>query len=315
MSVKPTVVGDEIEELEELDDFSIDDDIDARPDRSSFIPSVLSPYLVLYFPSKKKKNDSRSSIKKSQDQETSYNMTFENVGKCIIINNKHFKSCTEMGERHGTDKDAEALVKCFRNLGFQVTVHNDCTCAKMETVLKTVSEEDHKNSACFVCIILSHGDQGSIYGTDGLTSIKELAAHFRGDRCKTLLEKPKLFFIQACQGTEFDDGVQADSGSFSETDAQPHYKVPVEADFLFAYSTVPGYYSWRNPGTGSWFIQSLCTVLNEHGKSLELMQLLTRVNYRVARHYQSCTDSPDFNEKKQMPCIVSMLTKELYFPK
>lgn len=35
-----------------------------------------------------------------------------------------------------------------------------------------------------------------IYGKDGVTPIKDLTAHFRGDRCKTLLEKPKLFFIQ-----------------------------------------------------------------------------------------------------------------------
>lgn len=29
-----------------------------------------------------------------------------------------------------------------------------------------------------------------------MTAIKDLTVHFRGDRCKTLLEKPKLFFIQ-----------------------------------------------------------------------------------------------------------------------
>lgn len=28
--------------------------------------------------------------------------------------------------------------------------------------------------------------------------------------------------------------------------------LPSEADFLFAYSTVPGYYSWRNSQRGSW---------------------------------------------------------------
>ena len=27
------------------------------------------------------------------------------------------------------------------------------------------------------------------------------------------------------------------------------------ADFLIAYSTVPGFYSWRNTTQGSWFIQ------------------------------------------------------------
>ena len=28
--------------------------------------------------------------------------------------------------------------------------------------------------------------------------------------------------------------------------------LPIEADFLYAYSTVPGYLSWRNASSGSW---------------------------------------------------------------
>lgn len=49
--------------------------------------------------------------------------------------------------------------------------------------------------------------------------------------------------FQACRGSEFDEGIQTDSGPANdtlETDANPRYKIPVEADFLFAYSTVPG---------------------------------------------------------------------------
>ncbi|XP_066880748.1 caspase-7 isoform X2 [Kogia breviceps] len=282
------------------------DTVDAKPDRSSFVPSLFS---------KKKKNDSGKSAKNPRDRVPTYqyNMNFEKVGKCIIINNKNFDRVTGMGVREGTDKDAEALFKCFRSLGFDVTVYNDCSCARMQDLLKKASEEDHRNSACFACILLSHGEENLIYGTDGKTAIKDLTAHFRGDRCKTLLEKPKLFFIQACRGTELDDGIQADSGPINDTDANPRYKIPVEADFLFAYSTVPGYYSWRNPGSGSWFVQALCSILNEHGKSLEILQILTRVNGRVARHFESRSNDPCFHEKKQIPCVVSMLTKELYF--
>nr|4ZVP_B Chain B, Caspase-7 [Homo sapiens]4ZVP_D Chain D, Caspase-7 [Homo sapiens]4ZVQ_B Chain B, Caspase-7 [Homo sapiens]4ZVQ_D Chain D, Caspase-7 [Homo sapiens] len=103
------------------------------------------------------------------------------------------------------------------------------------------------------------------------------------------------------------------SGPINDTDANPRYKIPVEADFLFAYSTVPGYVSMRSPGRGSWFVQALCSILEEHGKDLEIMQILTRVNDRVARHFESCSDDPHFHEKKQIPCVVSMLTKELYF--
>ncbi|ERE79286.1 caspase-7-like protein [Cricetulus griseus] len=101
-----------------------------------------------------------------------------------------------MDVRNGTDKDAEALFKCFRSLGFDVVVYNDCSCAKMQDLLRKASEEDHSNSACFACVLLSHGEENLIYGKDGVTPIKDLTAHFRGDRCKTLLEKPKLFFIQ-----------------------------------------------------------------------------------------------------------------------
>nr|XP_042094974.1 caspase-7 isoform X1 [Ovis aries] len=311
-----------------------DDTVDAKPDRSSFVASILREEgnslpviagrsVVLMQRgvlsdgdmSKKKKNDSGKSVNIPRDRVPTYqyNMNFEKVGKCIIINNKNFDRRTGMGVRNGTDKDAEALFKCFRSLGFDVAVYNDCSCAKMQDLLKKASEEDHRNSACFACILLSHGEENLIYGTDGKTAIKDLTAHFRGDRCKTLLEKPKLFFIQACRGTELDDGIQADSGPINDTDANPRYKIPVEADFLFAYSTVPGYYSWRNPGSGSWFVQALCSILNEHGKSLEILQILTRVNDRVARHFESQSDDPRFHEKKQIPCVVSMLTKELYF--
>lgn len=294
---------DHASELGEVDS-SIMDVVDAKPDRSSFASLLW----------KKKKNGSTCSVRTTGSQVPTYryNMDFKKLGKCIIINNKNFDKATGMDVRNGTDKDAEALFKCFHSLGFEVSVYNDCSCAKMQDLLKQASEEDHSNAACFACILLSHGEENVIYGKDGVTPIKDLTAHFRGDRCKTLLEKPKLFFIQACRGTELDDGIQADSGPISDTDANPRCKIPVEADFLFAYSTVPGYYSWRSPGRGSWFVQALCSVLNEHGKDLEIMQILTRVNYRVARDFESQSLNPCLSEKKQIPCMVSMLTKELY---
>lgn len=51
--------------------------------------------------------------------------------------------------------------------------------------------------------------------------------------------KPKMFFIQACQGDNLDKGVTL---SRTETDGQPghSYRIPSHADFLIAYSTIPG---------------------------------------------------------------------------
>ncbi|NXL23648.1 CASP3 protein, partial [Setophaga kirtlandii] len=239
----------------------------------------------------------------------SYRMDYPEMGECVIINNKNFQPHTRMSARSGTDADAASVREVFMNLRYKVKINNDLSCGNIFKLLKKVSEEDHSKRSSFVCVLLSHGDEGLIYGTDGPLELKALTSLFRGDRCRSLAGKPKLFFIQACRGTELDAGIETDSGS-EETMCQ---KIPVEADFLYAYSTAPGYYSWRNAVQGSWFIQSLCEMLKKHAGKLELMQILTRVNRKVAE-YESCSTQQDFNAKKQIPCIVSMLTKEFYFP-
>uniref|UniRef100_A0A2D4HGW4 Caspase-7 n=1 Tax=Micrurus lemniscatus lemniscatus TaxID=129467 RepID=A0A2D4HGW4_MICLE len=291
------------------------DAVDAKPSRTDRL-SIFT---------KKKKNEWEGQPEDSSGNQYriiiptfQYNISYKKLGKCIIINNKNFAKDTGMCIRNGTDKDAGDLQKCFRDIGFEVSIYNDLSCKKMREILGEVANEDHSDAACFSCILLSHGDEGRIYGTDAFMAIKDLTTLFRGDKCQSLIGKPKLFFIQACRGSEFDEGIQTDSGSSNDTlemDANPRYKIPVEADFLYAYSTVPGYYSWRNPGKGSWFVQSLCSVLNEYGKNMEILQVLTLVNYRVARNYESQSDDPHFCRKKQIPCVVSMLTKELYFCK
>ncbi|KAM4702747.1 caspase-7 [Rhinophrynus dorsalis] len=311
--------GDLVLESDIKDNHSDDEDnnadeLDAKPDRSQRFGIF----------SRKKKSDSEHPDKAPDSchhvriiaPAFQYKMNYGKVGKCIIINNKNFRKETGMCTRNGTDKDAGDLMYCFKSLGFDAKVYNDRSCEQMEALLYDVAQQDHSNSACFACILLSHGEEGMIYGTDGAMPIKTLTSLFRGDKCRSLVGKPKLFFIQACRGSEFDEGIQTDSGPTNdsmETDANPRYKIPVEADFLFAYSTVPGYYSWRNPGRGSWFVQALCSVLMEYGKELEIMQILTRVNHLVATSYESWSDDSRFSEKKQIPCVVSMLTKELYF--
>lgn len=136
-----------------------------------------------------------------------------------------------------------------------------------------------------------------------------------------MVGKPKIFIIQACRGYQTDPGVKVsvtdalkDEESRSQTLEPQSIKLPVEADFIFAYSTVPGFYSWRNGANGSWFIQALCQVLDELKDSpVEIRKLLTRVNRMVAQNFQSSNpDNADFHKMKQVPCITSMLTKDLF---
>ena len=55
---------------------------------------------------------------------------------------------------------------------------------------------DHSDCDCFGCAILSHGREGFVYATDRLIPLEALTVPFKGDRCPTLVGKPKLFFIQ-----------------------------------------------------------------------------------------------------------------------
>nr|XP_040042114.1 caspase-3a [Gasterosteus aculeatus aculeatus] len=236
-----------------------------------------------------------------------YSLSFPSIGQCIIINNKNFDRGTGMNQRNGTDVDAANAMKVFGNLGYKVKVYNDQSVAQIQHVLTSVSKQDHSCSASFVCVLLSHGDGDLFFGTDGPVPLKSLTSLYRGDRCKSLVGKPKLFFIQACRGTELDPGIEADSVKDETT------RIPVEADFLYAFSTAPGYYSWRNTTTGSWFMQSLCDMISKYGKELELQHIMVRVNHKVAVAFESVSNSPDFNARKQIPCVVSMLTKEMYF--
>lgn len=88
--------------------------------------------------------------------------------------------------------------------------------------------------------------------------------------------------------------------------------IPELADLLIMYSTSEGFYSFRNETDGSWFIQSLVTELKENPRE-ELLTILTGVNRRVAYAHQSNTLDPRYHAFKQMPNILSTLTKSFYF--
>ncbi|XP_035227245.1 caspase-like [Stegodyphus dumicola] len=179
-----------------------------------------------------------------------------------------------------------------------------------------VGKEDHSKNSCFVCCVLSHGESGILYGSDGKYETERIFAPFRGDVCPTLAGKPKVFFIQACQGDKLDHGVSmkcqiaTDSSSIQEET----YRIPTHADFLIVYSTVSGFYSWRNTTNGSWFIQALCAALQAHAKDMDLLGLLTIVNRKVAYDFESFTPQDNsMHLKKQVPCVTSTLTRNIKF--
>ena len=82
-------------------------------------------------------------------------------------------------------------------------------------------------------------------------------------------------------------------------------------------SVIVGFYSFRSC-RGSVFILELCEMLRQYSSTLDLLHILTRVNYEVAYSFESRVNPQIpghelLSRKKQMPSITSMLTKYLYF--
>lgn len=121
----------------------------------------------------------------------------------------------------------------------------------------------------FVCCILSHGEKGSVLGIDGeQVLIRDLTQPFA--ECHKLAHKPKLFFIQACQGNEFQRDLWEADGKESSTEEGPFeedshtaaiHSIPIDADFLIGIASVEHYRSFRHVTDGSIFIQELCKQL------------------------------------------------------
>lgn len=175
--------------------------------------------------------------------------------------------------------------------------------------------------------ILSHGSKDGVIFTADSTFIKvnDLWDSFVGSKCEKLIGKPKLFFVQACRGDRRDSGVIFDSkrprldesfddavDSLSEDNT---FKIPTMADILVMYSTYEGHVSFRDTKDGSWFIQTVCKELQEN-KHDELLTILTGVNRSIAYSRQSnIREDISYHEKKQIPTLVSTLTKALHFVK
>ncbi|XP_046568769.1 caspase-3-like isoform X2 [Haliotis rubra] len=168
-----------------------------------------------------------------------YNMNHRHRGFAYIINNVKFD---ELTERSGSEVDEERLTERFSALQFTVKSFRNQKRTQMVDLLDKASKDDHSDSDCFVCVILSHGEEEKIYGTDGAVEVTKLLDPFKGHRCGSLAGKPKLFFIQACRGMESDNGVDVLGviGDGEDVDEVAIYRIPREADFLVAYSTVYG---------------------------------------------------------------------------
>ncbi|CAB61001.2 Cell death protein 3 subunit p17 [Caenorhabditis elegans] len=265
------------------------------------------------------------------DEKTMYRNFSSPRGMCLIINNEHFE---QMPTRNGTKADKDNLTNLFRCMGYTVICKDNLTGRGMLLTIRDFAKhESHGDSA--ILVILSHGEENVIIGVDDIPiSTHEIYDLLNAANAPRLANKPKIVFVQACRGERRDngfpvldsvDGVPAflrrgwdnrDGPLFNFLGCvrpqvqQVWRKKPSQADILIAYATTAQYVSWRNSARGSWFIQAVCEVFSTHAKDMDVVELLTEVNKKVACGFQTSQGS---NILKQMPEMTSRLLKKFYF--
>ncbi|XP_075036226.1 caspase-8-like isoform X2 [Mixophyes fleayi] len=239
-----------------------------------------------------------------------YAMNRKHRGYCLIINNSEFM---KSDRRRGTEKDEESLKSVFSWLELEVELHKELTTQQIHNCMQDFQARDHTERDCFVCCILTHGQSRAVFGTDnGIIDIENIISYFSS--CKSLAGKPKLFFIQACQGKNSQKAhdIEADATASSD-DKKSAPSIPNHADFLVGMSTVDGYYSFRHTQRGSWYIQTLCKNLTKMvPKGEDILSILTKVNRDVSEMEHS---NDKGTKMKQMPQPAYTLRKKLVFPK
>ncbi|XP_029648408.1 caspase-3-like [Octopus sinensis] len=245
-----------------------------------------------------------------------YDMTHKKPGVAYIFNNENFRD-PSLNTRHGSSKDVQDFKRALLGLGFHETdihVYTDLTAIEMLDTLQMFDQDNPDiDIDSFICVILSHGSSGDIiYGYDDVIELDKLLSCLRPDRCPSLKGIPKLIFVEASRGNKLDYGVETSDAAFEEPDQKPS-QIPIMADMLIAYSSFAGYQSFRDKKRGSWFMQGLSKILIEYGTKYEIMKLLTAVSNYVAALEPPSLRNSVYAGCKQMPCITSLLTKQLQF--
>lgn len=235
-------------------------------------------------------------------------------GKALIVN---VNEVVGKSARRGTDIDRDNLHNLLCQMHFDVTVYNDTdglTALEMVQKLQDFSQHTgHAQGDCTVVCILSHGEEGYIFGADGKKfELDAVFSLFDNTCCPNLRGKPKIFIIQACRGGALDRGVQYYPDEHDGSDARIR-QVPSMSDMLICYPTQNGYYAWRNRDRGSWYVEALVQVFMKYARCEDVCTMLNRVNLLVSKKVSHCPNI-DMDQMSQMSEYKSTLRMpHLYF--
>lgn len=126
--------------------------------------------------------------------------------------------------------------------------------------------KDFGDKSALVLVFLSHGTRNDRLAAKDDDYSLDYDVVFPILRNRTLKDKPKMLFVQACKGAN-------ELGGFMTDAAQPNGS---PNEILKCYSTYEGYVSYRTED-GTPFIQTLCEALDSSGKTSDIDAIMTNV--------------------------------------
>ena len=168
--------------------------------------------------------------------------------------------------------------------------------------------------------ILSHGeDNGTVFAADYPFRVDhDILVNLAADKCPGLAGKPKLVFVQACQGQATDPGSSVRGEErrrrHTSTDSSTAaYKIPNYSDFLIFQASFWDHFSFRSTESGSWFIQALCSAIDSSQADESLLDVLLAVSRSVAIEKESNVPGKShLDKKKQVPLLYSTMLRKMY---
>eukprot|EP00058_Branchiostoma_floridae_P001255 XP_002586743.1 hypothetical protein BRAFLDRAFT_105741 [Branchiostoma floridae] len=267
---------------------------------------------------------------KIMNEKDPYRMDSKPRGYALILNNKNF---TSLPYRGGSAIDLSNITSLFQGLSFETHILEDKKAQEIKgEVLAFSQRKEHRQMDCCAVVLMSHGDEGVIFGTDDVpVQLDDIFAMFDNKNCPRLKGKPKLFFIQACRGLKVDKGVPVDEADGPGPNVKVNLKSemrsflhlpedesdgpevqPTRTDMLCGYATQLGYKSFRNTENGSWFIQAITKVFMEHAKDKSLTEMMPKVINDVSKRTARCPGNPHHGGKEEAEFLYK-LHKPLYF--
>jgi len=251
-----------------------------------------------------------------------YELKPENPGLVYIFNNRIFLNDETRKDkflyRVGSNRNVKNLEKLFKEMNFTVEKFIDYKAFGIGQIIEEITTKtDYTNVDSLFVFIMSHGHIDEFGNHHILTydeqyvNVDEFIEPFKN--VDSLKKKPKLFFIDACRGSNVMPTVDHVKKKELKKIANetPANEKELGVDFVIAHSTVHNFYSFSTILQGSWFMHSLCLMIKKYKETRDFSSIM----FEVGSHVQKKEYLDDDNKiYKMIPACKYRLSKSFKFP-